>query len=55
VPNDKGSDSTFPRLKARGCEKVNLLIESANSGVQEFYKKMGYSHDGLIFMEKWLA
>lgn len=43
------------RLKAKGCEKVNLLIEGNNSGVQEFYKKLGYNHDELIFMEKWLV
>ncbi len=42
------------RLKTKGCEKINLLIESNNSGVQEFYKKLGYSRDNLIFMEKWL-
>jgi ribosomal protein S18 acetylase RimI-like enzyme len=42
------------RLKAKGCEKVNLLIESDNSGVQEFYKRIGYSRDDLLFMEKWL-
>jgi ribosomal protein S18 acetylase RimI-like enzyme len=43
------------RLKAKGCEKVNLLIEADNSGVQEFYKKIGYNRDDLIFMEKWLV
>jgi ribosomal protein S18 acetylase RimI-like enzyme len=42
------------RLKAKGCEKVNLLIEGNNAGVQEFYGKLGYSRDNLIFMEKWL-
>ena len=42
------------RLKAKGCEKVNLLIDGDNSGVQAFYEKLGYNHDELIFMEKWL-
>lgn len=42
------------RLKAKGCEKVNLLIEASNSGVQGFYQQLGYSRDDLIFMEKWL-
>jgi ribosomal protein S18 acetylase RimI-like enzyme len=42
-------------LKAKSCEKVNLLIESGNAGVQEFYQQMGYSNDDLIFMEKWLV
>jgi len=43
------------RLKAKGCEKVNLLIEATNSGVQEFYETLGYTRDDLIFMEKWLV
>jgi len=43
------------RLKAKGCEKVNLLIEADNIGVQEFYIKSGYNRDDLIFMEKWLV
>ena len=42
------------RLKAKGCEKVNLLIDGGNAGVQDFYKKLGYNNDDLIFMEKWL-
>jgi ribosomal protein S18 acetylase RimI-like enzyme len=43
------------RLKAKGCEKVNLLIDASNSNVQEFYRKLGYNNDDLIFMEKWLV
>jgi ribosomal protein S18 acetylase RimI-like enzyme len=43
------------RLKAKGCEKINLLIETSNSGVQRFYKQLGYNHDDLIFMEKWVV
>jgi ribosomal protein S18 acetylase RimI-like enzyme len=43
------------RLKAKGCEKVNLLIDGDNSGVQAFYQQLGYNHDDLIFMEKWLV
>jgi ribosomal protein S18 acetylase RimI-like enzyme len=43
------------RLKAKGCEKVNLLIDGDNSSVQEFYKRIGYNRDDLIFMEKWLV
>jgi ribosomal protein S18 acetylase RimI-like enzyme len=42
------------RLQAKGCEKVNLLIDGNNSGVQDFYVKLGYNRDDLIFMEKWL-
>ncbi len=43
------------RLKVKGCEKINLLIDPDNSGVQVFYKQSGYSRDDLIFMEKWLV
>ena len=43
------------RLKARGCQKVNLLIEPSNARVQGFYERLGYNTDELIFMEKWLA
>lgn len=42
------------RLRGRGCRKVNLLIESGNARVQGFYEALGYTRDGLIFMEKWL-
>jgi ribosomal protein S18 acetylase RimI-like enzyme len=43
------------RLKAKGCHKVNLLIEPANKNVQSFYEKLDYACDDLIFMEKWLS
>jgi ribosomal protein S18 acetylase RimI-like enzyme len=42
------------RFKDVGCEKVNLLIEMDNSKVQGFYEKLGFNHDKLIFMEKWV-
>jgi ribosomal protein S18 acetylase RimI-like enzyme len=42
------------RLKEKGCTKVNLLIEPSNQSVQDFYQKLGYNRDELIFMEKWL-
>jgi ribosomal protein S18 acetylase RimI-like enzyme len=40
------------RLRAKGCEKVNLFIESTNARVQGFYERLGYNTDELIFMEK---
>lgn len=43
------------RLRAKGCEKLNLLIEQSNAGVQGFYQALGYRRDELIFMEKWLS
>ncbi|MDN3956404.1 GNAT family acetyltransferase [Sporolactobacillus laevolacticus] len=42
------------RFKKEGCEKVNLLIEPSNKGVQSFYEKQAYKRDELIFMEKWI-
>ena len=42
------------RLAAIGCDKVNLLIEPDNAGVERFYRRLGYGRDELIFMEKWL-
>jgi len=42
------------RLKALGCQKVNLLIEHENAKVVSYYERLGYATDPLIFMEKWL-
>ena len=42
------------RLRQRGCDKVNLLIESDNEAVVDFYLASDYTRDPLIFMEKWL-
>lgn len=42
-------------LKAKGCDKVILLIEPENEMLQEYYAQHGYSRDELIFMEKWLG
>lgn len=43
------------RLRFKDCEKVNLLIEPSNAGVQAFYAALGYRRDELFFMEKWLV
>lgn len=42
------------RLQARGCRKVNLLIEPSNKQVVAFYERLGFTSDELIFMERWL-
>ena len=42
------------RLAAKGCRKINLLIEADNQPVTGFYGQNGYSADQLIFMEKRL-
>lgn len=43
------------RLKAQGCEKVNLLVRQANQQVVPFYEKIGFTIDNNIFMAKWLT
>lgn len=43
------------RLGAKGCRKVNLLVEPDNQQVTGFYRRYGYTEDQLIFMEKWLS
>lgn len=42
------------RLRQRGGDKVNLLIEPDNDSVAAFYAEAGYARDPLIFMKKWL-
>lgn len=42
------------RLKAQGCEKVNLLVRQTNQQVVPFYEKIGFAVDSNIFMSKWL-
>jgi ribosomal protein S18 acetylase RimI-like enzyme len=42
------------RLLAKGCRKVNLLIEVYNPSMEVFYKGLGYKRDEFIFMERWL-
>jgi len=42
------------RLRAKGCRKLNLLIEQHNAAVVPYYERLGYRRDDLIFMEKFL-
>ncbi len=42
------------RFKAKGCLKVNVLVEPSYGEVRAFFERLGYRHDDLIFMEKWL-
>lgn len=42
------------RLARLGCEKINLLIEPENGSVSDFYAKLGFFRDELLFMEKWI-
>lgn len=42
------------RFRAKGCEKINLLVEPAYE-VRSFFSRLGYKLDDLLFMEKWLS
>jgi len=41
-------------LRQSGCPKINLQIRTANEGVIEFYRKLGYSVDDVVSMGKRL-
>jgi ribosomal protein S18 acetylase RimI-like enzyme len=43
------------RLKAQGCEKINLLITGANQQVIPFYQANGFGFDDIIYMTKWIT
>jgi len=42
------------RLRAKGCRKLNLLIEPDNAAMVAWYERLGYQRDDLIFMDKLL-
>jgi len=41
-------------LKARGCEKVMLMVRPDNSKVADFYKTAGYFEQPRALFAKWL-
>lgn len=41
-------------LREAGCPKINLQVRSANNGVIEFYRKLGYLVDDVVSMGKRL-
>ena len=41
-------------LKDMGCSKVNLQVRSSNTGVVDFYHRLGFSIDDVISMGKRL-
>ena len=47
-------DELERRLAAVGATKLNLLVEQGNAGVADFYRKLGYAPDDLLFMAKRL-
>ena len=47
-------DEIEQALKSLGCLKVNLQVVGSNSGVVEFYEKLGFSVEDRISMGKRL-
>jgi ribosomal protein S18 acetylase RimI-like enzyme len=43
------------RLGTIGATKLNLLVEPGNAAVADFYRKLGYAPDELMFMTKQLT
>ena len=41
-------------LHAKGCLKLNLLVQNSNAEVIEFYRAMGYVSDDVTFLGKRL-
>ena len=45
-------DELERRLRANGATKLNLLVERENASVADFYRRLGYAPDDLLFMTK---
>jgi ribosomal protein S18 acetylase RimI-like enzyme len=41
-------------LQAAGCPKINLQVRTSNSGVIEFYRRLGYAVDDVVSLGKRL-
>jgi ribosomal protein S18 acetylase RimI-like enzyme len=41
-------------LRARGIEKLMLLVRSDNTQVQKFYERLGYDEQDRVIFAKWL-
>jgi ribosomal protein S18 acetylase RimI-like enzyme len=41
-------------LRAAGCPKINLQVRTANAGVIEFYRRLGYTLDEVVSLGKRL-
>jgi ribosomal protein S18 acetylase RimI-like enzyme len=42
------------RIQALGCPKINLQVRRSNTGVIEFYRKLGFSPDDVVSLGKRL-
>lgn len=42
------------RLRETGCPKINLMVRKTNTGVIDFYKRIGYNDDPVVVLSKRL-
>jgi ribosomal protein S18 acetylase RimI-like enzyme len=47
-------DEAERRLRALGCPKINLQVRTANTGVIEFYRRIGFVPDDVVSFGKRL-
>src|SRR5262249_31709071 len=47
-------DEAERRLRALGCPKINLQVRTTNSGVIEFYRRLGFELDDVVSLGKRL-
>jgi ribosomal protein S18 acetylase RimI-like enzyme len=47
-------EAATAKLKEMGCPKINLQIRTSNTGVIEFYKRIGFTVDDVVSMGKRL-
>jgi ribosomal protein S18 acetylase RimI-like enzyme len=47
-------DELERRFRTLGATKLNLLVERGNAAVADFYRRLGYAPDDLLFMTKLL-
>jgi len=42
---------SIQRLKSLNCPKINLQVRGSNSGVLDFYRKLGFNEHDVISMQ----
>lgn len=42
------------RLLGKNCRKINLHVNPDSPEVMRFYKKLGYQHERLLYMTRWI-
>ena len=47
-------DHVVSALRQRGCQKLNLQVRTANTGVLNFYRRLGFKEDDVLSLGKRL-